>query len=97
MLSDSYRTRNSKGDIKRTYVYTYQVDGIEYQIKSTALNSQVSEIGDPCTIWYNPAKPKDAQPFHYDSNTPYRIILAVGIALTLLGIILTVIGLAQQV
>ncbi|MBP3893463.1 MAG: hypothetical protein J6D34_05400 [Atopobiaceae bacterium] len=23
MLSDSYRTRNSNGDIKRTYVYTY--------------------------------------------------------------------------
>lgn len=55
----------------------------------------MSEIGDSCTIWYNPAKPKDAQPFHYESNKVYRIILVVGIVLTLLGIILTMVGLSQ--
>ena len=54
VLSDSIRTRNSNGDIRRTYVYSYRVDGIDYQIKSTALNPDVSEIGDSCTIWYNP-------------------------------------------
>ncbi len=94
VLSDSIRTRNSNGDIRRTYVYSYRVDGIDYQIKSTALNPDVSEIGDSCTIWYNPKKPKDAQPFHYESNRVYRTILIVGIVLTLLGIILTMAGLA---
>lgn len=94
-LSDSIRTRNSNGDIRRTDVYSYRVDGVDYQIRSTALNPDVSEIGDSCTIWYNPAKPKDAQPFHYESNKVYRIILVVGIVLTLLGIILTMVGLSQ--
>lgn len=74
---------------------SYRVDGVDYQIRSTALNPDVSEIGDSCTIWYNPAKPKDAQPFHYESNKVYRIILVVGIVLTLLGIILTMVGLSQ--
>ena len=77
-------------------VYAYQVDGIEYQTKSTAINREASEVGDECSIWYNPKKPKDAQPFHYESAKAYRIIFLIGIALVLLGLVLFVVGVASM-
>lgn len=52
---------DSDGPLPSMYVYSYYVDGIEYQLKSTAYNPQVDKVGDHCTIWYNPAKPKGAQ------------------------------------
>ena len=69
---------DSDGSLPDMYVYSYYVDGIEYQHKSTVINKQVIKIGDHCTIWYNPKKPKQAQAFHYDSNKVYKIILLIG-------------------
>lgn len=78
-----------------TYLYSYSVDGVDYQLKSTICSKEPNNTGDTCTIWYDPARPKDAQPFRYESGKVYRIILLIGIALFLLGIVLTCIGLAH--
>lgn len=87
---------DSDGPLPDMYVYSYYVDGIEYQHKSTVINKQVIKIGDHCTIWYNPKKPKQAQAFHYDSNKVYKIILLSGIAMVVLGLILLVLGVAAH-
>lgn len=94
-LIDIYRRFNSDGYTGDGYLYTYFVDGVEYRLKSTVRSKEVSEIGDVCTIWYNPAKPKDAQPFHYSSNRVYTILLLVGIAMLLVGIVLIGVGAGQ--
>ncbi|MBO5999449.1 MAG: DUF3592 domain-containing protein [Lachnospiraceae bacterium] len=78
-----------------TYIYSYSVDGTEYQVKSVNSSPEASKIGDSCTIWYDPAKPKTAQPFHYESGKVYRIILIIGIVMILLGILLLVIGVSR--
>ncbi len=96
-LVDIYRRFNSNGYTGDGYLYAYIVDGVEYQLKSTVRSKEAERIGDTCTIWYNPEKPKDAQPFHYDSNKPYRIVLLVGIGMVVLGLVLSVIGLMQSV
>ena len=72
--------------------YSYQVNGIEYRLKTLDHSLQVSGIGDSCTIWYNPAKPKDAQAFR-GSDKYLRILLIIGIVFTLLGIVLFILGL----
>lgn len=87
---------NSDGPLPDMHVYSYFVDGREYQLKSTAYNKQVNMVGDYCTIWYNPKKPQDAQEFHYDSNKVYTIILICGIVSVLLGVILPIIGIGLQ-
>ena len=87
----------SDGSLPNMHVYSYCVDGIEYRIKSTAINKQVNDVGDPCTIWYNPANPKDAQEFHYDSDKGSKISLISGIAVVLLGIILIGFGFVQSI
>ena len=92
MLSDIRKRYNSDGSLPDMYVYTYSVAGIEYQIKSTVRSVGANEVGDNCTIWYNPKKPNDAQPFHYESSKVYRILLLVGIALVLLGIVLSLLS-----
>ncbi len=96
MLSDIQERYNSKGRLPCMYVYTYSVDGTEYQMKSTILSKQAKEIGDNCTIWYDPKKPKNAQPFHYGSTKVYTIILIIGIAMVVLGFCLIGAGLAQN-
>ena len=78
-----------------TYLYSYSVDGVDYQLKSTICSKEANNTGDTCTIWYDPDRPKDAQPFRYESGKVYRIILLIGIVLFLLGIVLTCIGLAH--
>lgn len=88
---------DSDGPLPSMCVYSYYVDGIEYQLKSTAYNPQVDKVGDHCTIWYNPAKPKDAQSFHYDSDKVYKIILIIGIVMVLLGIFLIGFGFVQSI
>ena len=95
ILYDIQQRYNSNGILPPMHVYTYRVDGIEYQIKSTAHNAQVKAIGDICTIWYNPKKPEDAQPFRYSSGKVYTIILIIGIVMVLVGFFLTVIGVAH--
>lgn len=92
-LRNVWERENSDGPAGSTYIYNYYVDGVEYQTKSTIRSKEASKVGDPCTIWYNPKKPQEAQPFHYDSSKVYRIILLIGVVLLLLGLVLTVIGL----
>ena len=77
------------------YIYSYIVNGIEYQTKSTICSPQIRKVGDSCTVWYNPKKPEDAQPFRYESAKVYNIILIIGIVMILLGIVLTVAGAAM--
>lgn len=86
---------NSKGRLKDTHVYSYFVNGIEYQLKTLDHSLQVNEVGDSCTIWYNPAKPEDAQAFH-GSDKYLKIILIVGIVMVLLGNFLTFYGFYRQ-
>lgn len=88
--------RNSDGRLPSMYLYSYSVNGVEYQTKSTFHSSEADEVGDQCTIWYNPKKPQAAQPFHYGSTKIYNIILIVGIAMLVLGIVLTLYGVAHS-
>ncbi len=74
--------RSSRSSAGHMYIYSYIVNGIEYQTKSTICS------------WYNPKKPEDAQPFRYESAKVYNIILILGIVMVLLGIVLTVAGAA---
>ena len=94
-LSEIRRRHNSSGSLKDMHVYSYQVDGIEYQLRTLDHSLQVNEVGDPCTIWYNPAKPKDAQAFR-GSDQYLKILLFIGIALLLLGIFLICISFVRQ-
>ncbi len=96
ILKEIRERENSSGSLPNMYVYSYCVNGTEYQTKSTICSPQAKKIGDDCTIWYDPRKPKKAQPFHYETSKVYRIILIIGIAMLLLGIFLMVFGLVQQ-
>ncbi|MBR0413897.1 MAG: DUF3592 domain-containing protein [Clostridia bacterium] len=88
---------NSKGSLPDMKYYTYSVNGVAYQIKSTAYNSQVDKVGDTCTIWYNPKNPAEAQEFHYEkSSKTYTIILICGIVCVVLGFVLPIIGIGMQ-
>ena len=69
---------------------------ITIQAQSPNSSPEANNVGDNCTIWYDPAKPENAQPFHYDSNKIYNIILIIGIVMVLLGIILTLYGAVKQ-
>ena len=75
--------------------YSYEVNGTGYTVKSPNCSPEANEIGDNCTIWYDPSKPETAQPFRYGSNEVYNIILIIGIAMVLLGIFLTMFGLVK--
>ena len=87
MLIDILRRRNSKGNLKSMHVYSYNVDGVAYQLRTLDYSPQAHRIGDECTIWYNPTKPKDAQAFR-GSDKYLKILLLIGIGLFLLGILL---------
>lgn len=87
---------DSDGPLPDMYVYSYSVNGITYQIKSTVVNKNVSKIGDLCPIWYDPAKPKVAQEYRYDSNKVFTILLVIGIVLIFAGIVLSGYGCVQS-
>ena len=89
------RKNKSEETPRDEYFYSYSVNGIDYQLKTFDRSPQTNVIGDHCTIWYNPAKPKDAQPFHYESNKTYNIIILIGVGLILLGFFLLVYGVAH--
>lgn len=95
ILKKILERENSDGPLPDMYVYSYEVNGTEYEIRSTIRGKEAHATGDSCTIWYNPAKPKDAQPFRYESGKIYTIILLIGIGLILLGILLTLLGLGR--
>lgn len=85
-------TENSSGSTGHSFTFSYNVDGTEYKLRTTVY-TEASNIGDTCTIWYNPKKPKEAQPFHYETMKTYKIILFCGIVSIIAGIILCFIGL----
>ena len=92
VLKEIRRGSRSNNTSSSAYIYSYVVDGIEYQTRSTILSQEAHNTGDACTIWYNPKKPKEAQPFRYESAKIYNILFALGIVMILLGFILTVLG-----
>lgn len=97
----SAQTQGMLVEIKRRkrgfwYFYSYEVNGTGYQLKSTVCSNEADKIGDTCTIWYDPAKPEYSQPFRYDSDKVYKIILIIGIAALLLGIFLIIFGMVRQ-
>ena len=78
------------------YVYSYNVNDTEYQLKTYNRIPHTNEIGDVGTIRYNPAKPKEAQAFPA-SQKLLKIILITGIVMLLLGIILPFVGIALSI
>ncbi|MCR4890712.1 MAG: DUF3592 domain-containing protein [Lachnospiraceae bacterium] len=78
---------------RNTYFYSYHVDGIEYKLKTVDRSPQTNNIGDQCIIWYNPAKPKEALAFRYETNKVFNILLIIGIVFFIGGIVLFLIGL----
>ena len=78
-LIDIRERYNSSGRLPSMHIYSYSVNGVDYQFKSTAVNPNVSKVGDTCTIWYNPKKPKDALEYKYKSNRLFNILLIIGI------------------
>lgn len=92
-LTNIRQNHSSEHGSRNVYYYSYTVDGHEYQLRSTVRSKEANVPGDTCTLWYDPKKPKVAQPFHYASATPYRIILIIGIVMLLVGIVLVLISL----
>ena len=95
-LIDIRERYNSDGRLPSMKVYSYRVDGIEYQFKSTAINPHADKVGDACPIWYNPKNPKDAVEHRYSSNKLFNILLIVGIVLLVSPIIIAVLAAAIQ-
>ena len=87
------RRFDSDGHKKSMHIYSYEVDGIEYQLKTLDHSKEAHKEGDTCTIWYNPKKPKDAQAFRGSAEYLKKLLL-VGVALFVLGIIVMFVGLA---
>ncbi|MDO5131959.1 MAG: DUF3592 domain-containing protein [Eubacteriales bacterium] len=95
MLVEIRRRYGSKGRRKSMHVYSYSVNGIEYMLKTLDYSPQADRVGDVCPIWYNPAKPEDAQAFH-GTDKYLRTLLIIGIVMVLLGMFLTCLGFVQQ-
>lgn len=87
---------NSDGRLPSMHVYSYFVNGVEYRLKSTAINPNAANVGDTCPIWYDPKNPKDALEYRYTSNKLFNILLIVGIVLILASIVLPIVVTALQ-
>ena len=89
ILKEIRENRADDSDIGRDeYLYSYFVNGTEYQLKTFDSSPETEKAGDSCTIWYNPAKPKDSLAHRYDSLKYFKILLISGILMILLGIII---------
>lgn len=97
ILADVRTRFNSKGRLPDLHVYSYWVDGIEYRLNSTSYNKEANAVGDPCTIWYNPKKPEEAQEFHYETAKSLRYVLFIGIGMIALSFTLTFFGFLQLI
>ncbi len=86
-ISGQYGSNGARPTMK---YYSYTVDGVEYQLKSTAINPHASNVGDQCPIWYDPKKPSVALEHRYGSNKLFHILLLVGILMLLSPILLAV-------
>ena len=91
VLEDIQARFNSKGVQKPMHIYSYEVDGVRYELKTLDYSPQVAYVGDSCTIWFNPDKPEDAQAYR-GSDKYLKTLLYIGLALIPLGILLTIIG-----
>lgn len=87
---------NSGGALAGMKIYSYRVDGIEYQLKSTAVNPNAANVGDTCPIWYNPKNPKYAVEYRYSSNKLFNILLIIGIVSIVASLALPFISMALQ-
>lgn len=95
-LIDIRARNNSDGPLPSMNIYSYSVNGIEYQLRSTSINPNASKIGDRCSIWYDPKNPKNALEYRHNSNKLFNILLIIGIVLLLSPIILAVIVAGAQ-
>ena len=86
---------NSSGRLPSEHVYSYSVDGVEYQFKSPEYNPGAQNIGDICTIWYDPERPEIAQAFR-GSAKYLKTLRNIGIALIIIGIAVMCFGCVQQ-
>ena len=95
VLRQVIENRSHKEVAKDLHVYSYTVDGKDYVIETRdySLNENI-EVGESCTIWYNPKKPEEAMPFHYESNRLFRALLILGIIFVPVGLILIFVGAA---
>ena len=96
VLREIRKRHNSNGSLPSMKVYSYIVNGIEYQLKSTALNPNASNVGDQCPIWYDPKRPNVALEYRYKSNKLFNILIIVGILMLLSLIILAFLYAALQ-
>ena len=87
---------NSGGTLAGMKIYSYRVDGVEYQLRSTAVNPNASDVGDTCPIWYNPKNPKDAVEYRYSSNKLFNILLIIGIVSLVASLALPFISMVLQ-
>lgn len=94
VLSDIRARYDSDGRLKDRHVYSYQVNGTEYRLETIEHSLEANNIGDSCTIWYNPKKPEDAQAFQ-GSDKYLKTLLTIGLLLVLAGLALTVVGLSH--
>ncbi len=87
--------QNTSRDVSRSvYYYSYNVDGIEYKLKTFDRGPESNKVGDSCTIWYNPKKPKDSLAHRYKSYKAFKILLISGIVMIVTALILPFISLA---
>lgn len=93
-LKEILKARKNDPTSSTKYIYSYYADGIEYTIKSPIPAQQSGSDGDKYSIWYNPAKPEEAQVFHSDSSKSSKVMAIIGIVMLLLGVILSFISLA---
>ena len=94
VLEEVRRRYNSKGSLKSMHVYSYQVAGVDYQLATLDYSPEAKRPGDQCTIWYNPAKPQDAQAYRA-SDKYLKLLLVIGIALLVVGIVIIFVGLIR--
>ncbi len=87
-LMEIYEGDGSEGGTEYTYTYSYSVNGNTYKLESKTRSKEVNNTGDNCTIWYNPSKPGEAQPFHYESGRIYKNFFIIGIVTIVLGVLL---------
>ena len=50
VLRDILGKRSSRSSAGHMYIYSYIVNGIEYQTKSTICSPQIRKVGDSCTM-----------------------------------------------
>ncbi len=83
---------DSEGFEYTVHLYSYNVDGVEYKLESKFHCPGAKEVGDKCSLWYNPKKPSEAMCIRNDSSKIFNILLIIGIVSIPLGLVLIVAG-----